>query len=48
MTEGRPTYAMKGDILQYLGEEGDFYKVLFDFTEVYISKQFSEIVKRFN
>lgn len=47
-TEGRPTYATKGDILQYLGEEGDFYKVLFDFTEVYISKQFSEIVKRFN
>lgn len=37
----RPCYPLEGDVLPYLGEEGDWYRVSFMGEELYISKQFS-------
>ncbi|GEM_PF-2182427 len=45
--DGRPTYAMKGDILTYMGEEGDFYHIIYNGHSVYIYKQYGEIVHAF-
>lgn len=39
----RPTFPLKGDILEYLGESGDFNRVRFNGQELYISKQFSTL-----
>lgn len=42
---GRPKYAMKGDILPYAGEAGDFYHVLYNGMDVFIYKQYGEVIQ---
>lgn len=43
---GENLHPNKGEYLEYLGEEGDFYLVRFKGYTAYISKQFSYVVER--
>ena len=42
-TKGNPIHAPKGAKLEYKGEKGDFYYVIYKSNNVYISKKFSYI-----
>jgi len=37
----KPTYPLRGDVLELLGENGDFHQILFNGKALYISKQYS-------
>lgn len=46
-TDGTNRHPEKGEMFPYLGESGDFYKIDFKGNAVYVSKQFSYIVKSY-
>ena len=42
---GKTIYPRQGDMLAYLGQAGDFYKVRFRQQELYISRRYSELLE---